>query len=366
MNWNKDSKAIEFASNRYFIPERNVGVDAGGIIIRDFGDAKVLPNTKRFNTVVIRNGEKMGLIDVDFCDFLPCIFDYVSVKLDGCVELEFKSRPYDAGFRTLKLPEGKCASEYVDDIKYEIESGLKHGRLVFCVKRGNGVIQKIFLNPRGLNSKEGLMRLQENDAYKLLKQEIDKFAYKISAKDFEYNGHAYVDLNLPSGTKWATCNVGASTPEKIGDYFAWGETEVCENVDDLEDDNYMYEDNPDILPASADVASVKWGEGWRMPTKEEFEELIDMCTYELTEKLGAKGWLFTGPNGNSIFLPAYETEGASDLGSAGFYGTYWSSSLNTEEPNCAWYLYLSKNNVDISEYLRVRGLLIRPVCLIKK
>ncbi|MBO7133530.1 MAG: leucine-rich repeat protein, partial [Bacteroidales bacterium] len=208
---------------------------------------------------------------------------------------------------------------------------------------------------------------QEEQSKKIYENFKDSLMKKLGLNGTgEHNGHVYVDLGLPSGTKWATYNIGTSTFEEIGDCFAWGETEVCENVDDLEDDNYMYEDNPSVLPASADVASVKWGEGWRMPTKGEFEELINNCTYKWTEMLGAKGWLFTGTNGNSIFLPAYETKECCDLGPAGFYGTYWSSSLNTAEPNCAWYLYLSENNVDISEYLRVRGLLIRPVCSINE
>ncbi len=137
-------------------------------------------------------------------------------------------------------------------------------------------------------------------------------------------GHEYVDLGLPSGTKWATCNIGASTPEGFGLYFAWGETKGYEGTTShsFELDTYKYYnsdseiytkycsnnsngpvDDKMTLDKSDDAASANWGGKWRMPTLEEAEELCNKCHWLRTTKNGVKGCLVTGPSGNSIFLP---------------------------------------------------------------
>lgn len=171
----------------------------------------------------------------------------------------------------------------------------------------------------------------------------------------ELNGHTFVDLGLPSGTLWATCNVGATTPEEDGDCFAWGETEP---KDEYTKGNYKYQDEIDILPASADAATVNWGEGWRMPTPKEFLEL-GWCEWTWM----GKGYKLTGPNGNSIYLP----------GKRGVYWSCWSSSPignlyaqlfhfyseNTEKDCCS-------PRIDTDSTCRDLCYPIRPVCLIKK
>ena len=149
------------------------------------------------------------------------------------------------------------------------------------------------------------------------------------------SGHDYVDLGLPSGTKWATCNLGATSPEEYGDYFAWGET-TTKTTYTL--NNYTYTDNPNVLPYSADAATVNWGICWRMPTKEEFEELKNNCTIAWTTQNGVTGQLFTGPNGNSIFLPAAGFRYNSSLLETGENGHYWSSSIQPEYPDNVWSL----------------------------
>jgi hypothetical protein len=126
-----------------------------------------------------------------------------------------------------------------------------------------------------------------------------------------------VDLGLPSGTLWATCNVGANAPEEFGHQFAWGETapketynwytykwcedglltKYCNNSSDGTVDNKIELDPED------DAAYVNWGPSWRMPTVEQLVELYSNCTQQWTELNGVKGILVTGPNGNSIFLP---------------------------------------------------------------
>ena len=144
-----------------------------------------------------------------------------------------------------------------------------------------------------------------------------------------------IDLGLPSGTKWASYNVGATKPEDFGGYYAWGETEE-KSVYSAE--TYMYCDGTEetchdlgesICGTNYDVAHVRWGDNWQMPSNSQFEELISNCTQETTTLNGIKGVRFTGSNGNSIFLPAagehYSTvfEGQNDYGDY-FSGTQYS------------------------------------------
>ena len=167
------------------------------------------------------------------------------------------------------------------------------------------------------------------------------------------NGHAYVDLGL--SVKWATCNVGASKPEDYGDYYAWGETTTksdydwdtykwCKGTDDTmtkycTDSDYGTVDNRTTLTSSDDVATVKWGSKWRMPTKEEMEELDEDCTWTWTTQSGVNGMKVIGPNGNSIFLPAAGNRNGTDLNYRGSNGYYWSATLYENHSNDAYLLY---------------------------
>lgn len=190
--------------------------------------------------------------------------------------------------------------------------------------------------------------------------------------------HEYVDLGL--SVKWATCNVGATTPEESGYYFAWGETEskttydwntykYCNGTSTSKtkyctSSDYGIVDNKIILELRDDAAHVNWGGNWRMPTRAEQDELRDAtnCTWEWTTQNGVNGYkIISKKNGNSIFLPAvgyYDTE---TLYSAGVAGRYWSSSLNTVN-NRSYDLYFSLNSVDWFDYSCYGGLPIRAVC----
>uniref|UniRef100_UPI0040569567 hypothetical protein n=1 Tax=Alistipes sp. TaxID=1872444 RepID=UPI0040569567 len=140
----------------------------------------------------------------------------------------------------------------------------------------------------------------------------------------ERNGHKWVDLGL--SVKWATCNVGASSPEDYGNYFAWGETTTKSSYDPS-NSKIINRDMGNIAGNSSyDAARANWGGNWRMPTKTEMEELENRCTWTWTTQGGHKGYKVTGPNGNSIFLPAAGGRRGESLGSAGEYGTYWSAS----------------------------------------
>jgi len=139
----------------------------------------------------------------------------------------------------------------------------------------------------------------------------------------ENHPHA-IDLGLPSGTKWACCNVGAPNPENSGGYYAWGETKVKSNYDDDTYGGPMYIN--DIAGTECDAAFVNWGNEWQMPDYEQVSELLNYCkTKESITYKGVKGFLFTGPSGKSIFFPfagfMYKEEISAD-----FQGYVWTSS----------------------------------------
>ena len=140
------------------------------------------------------------------------------------------------------------------------------------------------------------------------------------------NGHEYVDLGLPSGLKWATCNVGASSPEKYGYYFAWGETSP--KVEYTPENSITYGEEMNDISGNPqyDAARANWGGSWRMPRKNEMEELLAYCEWEWTQKNGVNGYKVIGRNGKSIFLPAAGYRGGSSLYNAESYGCYWSST----------------------------------------
>ena len=173
-----------------------------------------------------------------------------------------------------------------------------------------------------------------------------------------------IDLGLPSGTKWACCNVGASKPESYGRYYAWGETTGKSSYSDsnyLDGKGTSYDIGKDIAGTRYDAATVNWGSPWVMPSKGQMNELEDECTSEWTTKNGVNGCRFTGPNGASIFLPAAGGYFGDDLSSAGSIGVYWSSLLNESQTGKAWYLYFNSGSVDTFYSLRSCGLSVRPV-----
>lgn len=168
-----------------------------------------------------------------------------------------------------------------------------------------------------------------------------------------------VDLGL--SVKWASCNMGASSPEDYGDYYAWGEIKV---KNDYWNDTYScnYTGN-DVSGTEYDVAHVIWGGDWRMPTKNEVIELCDECSWQWTVVNGINGQKVTGPNGNSIFLPAAGARGAYGtdikLATCGFY---WSSTRYDDYDYNAYCIHFSNIAHDwYDPYRRWYGYTIRPV-----
>ena len=208
----------------------------------------------------------------------------------------------------------------------------------------------------------------------------------------------YVDLGLPSGLKWAKCNLGASKPSDYGDYYAWGETAPKADFTwdtykwmqaghshwryitkytfaDGQTGGIWYDsagafigDNKTVLDAADDAATQQLGSPWRMPTVDEQEELITKCTWTWTTQDGVNGYQVDGPNGNAIFLPAAGLRSGSALGSAGSRGFYLSnshsshSSHSTSRNDVVFRIYFYSNGQhSMDTYLRCLGYSVRPV-----
>jgi len=214
--------------------------------------------------------------------------------------------------------------------------------------------------------------------------------------------HEYVDLGLPSGLLWATCNVGATNPEDYGDYFAWGEIEpyyadghsqdsTCSNWRNMttgagntditgydwhtynqggSDDFVEWATPPynsnNVLKPERDAAHVNWGGDWRMPTKEEWKELRDNTTSKWTTQNGVYGRLFTstvaGYTEASLFLPADGCRYRTLLNYVDFLGQYWTSSRDASNPDYAHYMYFLSDGVSPQNIsYRCQGFTVRPV-----
>lgn len=190
----------------------------------------------------------------------------------------------------------------------------------------------------------------------------------------------WVDLGLPSGLLWATHNVGADGPEDYGHYFAWGETQTkgvydwetytfCDGGHDqltkyCSDSTYGYNDFTDgltTLQASDDAATAALGNGARIPTSDEWQELMDNCTMAWGTQNGVSGCRFTGRNGKVLFLPVAGSRWDGGVYFAGERGTYWSSSLNAGDPSHAWGFYFDSTDAYKYADQRFYGLSIRPV-----
>ena len=185
------------------------------------------------------------------------------------------------------------------------------------------------------------------------------------------NGHIFVNLGLPSGLYWATCNVGAETETDYGNYYAWGETTTKSSYNSG-NSTWYGEYHYDNLTPSEDAATANWGKGTRMPTYGEMEELKNNCTWEWQNNYtntSVSGYLVIGPNGQSVFFPAAGIRFDSDLGDAGSSGHYWTSSPYLDyyyNFDGSYYLEFSSGDVYTdsfySNYARYEGRSVRAVC----
>jgi len=224
----------------------------------------------------------------------------------------------------------------------------------------------------------------------------DNDSAPVAAPAIQPNGDYAVDLGL--SVKWATCNVGANTPEEYGDYFAWGDTATyykpgyaqSESPEWKEDkgngynwssykycngsyntltkyctkSNYGNMDSDTILFAVDDVAHYKWGGNWRMPTRAEFKALLDSCECESITQNGVKGLKVTSrkDSSQSIFLPAAGCRSGTSLYNVDFYGLYWSGTLDAADPYRGWDLCFGSGGRNMHRSDRYYGQSVRPVC----
>ena len=196
--------------------------------------------------------------------------------------------------------------------------------------------------------------------------------------------HEWVDLDLPSGTLWATCNIGAEKPSDYGDFFAWGETigynggkttfnwssyKLCKGSNSTmkkycTSSSYGTVDNKTELEPADDAATVNWGINWQMPSLVQFKELINSSytTTEWTTIDGVYGRKITSKsNLKSIFLPAAGYRNDMSLVTTGSYGYYWTRSLSTSNSTYGCYLFFDSSNISTGNYFRYYGRSVRPV-----
>lgn len=213
------------------------------------------------------------------------------------------------------------------------------------------------------------VKMKDGTSHEFKVEDVSEVTFGSSEINPSYPVAEAIDLGLPSGTLWASWNVGASKPEEYGGYYAWGETEEKDYYDwstykhcDGSEENY-HDIGEDIAGTEYDVAHMKWGGQWCMPTSDQINELIKNCKRLWTSMNGVNGILVAGPNGNTIFLPAAGSRGGGELFSEGSRGFYWSSSLGTtnwDREHCfyfysdSWYWLTS---VNLSH-----GFTVRPVC----
>lgn len=207
--------------------------------------------------------------------------------------------------------------------------------------------------------------------------EIDSIvAYSFEESPIGPNGREAIDLGL--SVKWANMNIGATSPEEYGDYFAWGETEPkeifnwsnykwCLNSDKkitkyCTSSAYGTVDNKTVLDPEDDAAHVNWGGAWRIPTRAEADELCEKCSWSWTKQNGVNGYKVTGLNGNSIFIPASGLYISDMLSLVSWTGYYWTASLSTGISNDADNLKFHQTASCCDKEGRKNGLSVRPVC----
>ena len=176
-----------------------------------------------------------------------------------------------------------------------------------------------------------------------------------------------VDLGLPSGTKWASCNIGASAPEVVGDFYAWGENFTKDNYwwwtyTFFDNETYDVTDiGDDICGTEYDVSRSKWGAQWQLPSLVDVQELISQCSKNLVIVEGVGGIQFTGPNGNTIFLPLGGSYIEETISNPGMVGEYWTGTISTYDEGLSKILFLYSGSAYTAQSQMCIGRNVRPV-----
>ena len=253
--------------------------------------------------------------------------------------------------------------------------------------RTRNILAALLLMVAGMqtaSAQKVVINTKDNQTVKYEISQIESITFE-EADDIIIDEHEWVDLGLPSGTLWATCNVGANSPEDYGDYFAWGETTGYNGGKTKFDwstykyydatyqtvtkyctiSDYGVIDNKTGLEPEDDAATANWGSGWQMPSIDQIEELINSgyTTTTWTTQNGVNGRMIVSKsNSKSIFLPAAGYRGGEGLLTAGSYGYYWSRSLDTSDSRNGHSLYFNSSNIHTNYYGgRICGRSVRPV-----
>ena len=296
-----------------------------------------------------------------FTDKFDDILGYNFIELDGDKVAKITYRQWSE-----KRNKFKAGSDFVDD---DDSNGVIIFNKTDMVNQEDVTDRTTILNDECLKHKKELFSIihqgQTNDTKS--NQTVTDSHHQSVTSDENMPYPQAVDLGLPSGTLWASCNVGATKPEENGGYFAWGETEekdfydwiTYKHCDGSEDTCHNL--GVDIASTQYDVAYIKLGCNWRIPTYLEFKELIDNCRIEWVSQEGVKGRKFTGPNGKSIFLPAAGRRLHDGLDHKSRSGLYWTSMQIPGESNRACDLGFNSNHVSFYNILRCDGQSVRPV-----
>lgn len=320
---------------------------------------EIMPNdlTARIESRVDGNGRKCGVIKIYVKD---SITDVSGSVVGNVIDKGFEKRVYvshDTKQIDLYFSQHMPLHLIFDDFNYTTVSG----NMTYCLK-----LKEVSTNNTIENGYDQFSTVSENSPSIEINSTIT-----IPSNGY-INGHEYIDLGLPSNTKWATCNIGASSPEFCGNYFAWGEISPQKSYEGKYSNTYGKSKETLIsngiistdgeLKPSYDAATVNWGEEWKMPNKQECEELIQLCKWEWCKVGKTNGYQITGPNGNSIFIPASGYKYKSSENYVGKGGGILSSTC--DDDNYSLYcvaICTDKTKHYLSRYLRYEGRAIRPV-----
>ncbi|MBQ0020408.1 MAG: PEGA domain-containing protein [Bacteroidales bacterium] len=281
--------------------------------------------------------------------------------------------PEAAGYDVTFSCNVSSASLYIDGTANGTASGTRF------LKTGN---HSVSVTASGYNDYTGSITVnRQNTSCRFTLEKKPEPSRPVATTTGTHRGHEWVDLGLPSGTKWATMNVGASSSSDYGNYYAWGETSTKSSYDwsnlrywttgdsgdnvkfskYVTDSKYGNVDGKKELDLSDDAAYVNWGTGWRMPSKAQQDELREKCTWTWTSMGGHNGCKVVGPNGSSLFLPAAGGRNDSSSDSFGASGDYWSRTLFTSYGHLAYILGFYSGDVGRSITSRYCGRSVRPV-----
>ena len=327
------------------IPVRPVIDDCGSIEVKNVLEgADVYINDKHYGTTPLLIPKiKIGEYDLKLMKIgFPTRTESVTVKVDECSTIEqVKDWQY---YKEITINTNYNNAQVYVDGSYAGNSPLK-----ILLAYGTHVVK--------VDHKEGLQT-----QYILVDQHCSGVV-NMELIPRKTNGHEYVDLGL--SVKWATCNVGANAPEQYGDYFAWGETMPKRRY--TRKNSLTYEKTMGDISGHVnyDAATANWGGDWRMPTKEEMQELLDNCKWEETELNGVEGYKVTSKvNSNYIFLPA---AGCIEYGNKNYdigeKVKYWTSTPDSPGYGYAYHMYYPSYRIELEVTWEGRhdGLSIRAV-----